>query len=64
MPTTKSRRFPQVDAELARRLALVFICIVSIVLLLLGSILEATSPYLVLVPTLLAAFQISRMRTH
>ncbi|MGU3358164.1 hypothetical protein ACLBWJ_12995 [Microbacterium sp. M4A5_1d] len=64
MATTRQRQFPKIDADLARRLAIVFICIVSIALLIVGSVVESTSPYLVLLPTVLAAFQISKMRTH
>jgi hypothetical protein len=63
MATTRSRRTLHLDAVLARRLAIVFVCLVSIVLLILGAVLESTSPYLVLLPTALAGYEISKMRS-
>lgn len=58
-----SHRHLRIDAQLARRLAIVFICVVSIVLLIIGAVVESTSPYLVLLPTLVAAFQLSKIRS-
>jgi hypothetical protein len=44
-----------------RRLAILFLCVVSIMLLTISTIVEHTSPFLVLIPTALGALMIARM---
>ncbi len=44
-----------------RRLAILFLCVVSIMLLTVSMIVEHTSPFLVLIPTALGALMIARM---
>lgn len=55
-PTTPDRRRAHY-----RDLAIIFVCVVSIALLIVGSVVEGTSPYLVAIPTLVAALTIARM---
>lgn len=44
-----------------RRLAILFLCVVSILLLTISMVVEHTSPFLVLIPTALGALMIARM---
>lgn len=60
--TTSTRRHRQTRRRPDyRRLAILFLCVVSIMLLTISMILEHTSPFLVLIPTALGALMIARM---
>lgn len=60
--TTSTRRLRQTRPRPDyRRLAILFLCVVSIVLLTISMIVERTSPALVLIPTALGAIMIARM---
>lgn len=60
--TTATRRHRQTRRSPDfRRLAILFLCVVSIMLLTVSMILEQTSPFLVLIPTALGALMIARM---
>jgi fatty acid desaturase len=52
----RTRRHPDY-----RRLAILFLCVVSITLLIVSAVVERTSPLLVLIPTAIGALVIARM---
>lgn len=59
--TRRQRRRSERRRPDYRRLAILFLCVVSIMLLTVSMIVEHTSPFLVLIPTALGALMIVRM---
>lgn len=57
------RRTTKTEPNRQVSLAVVFVCIVSIVMLITGAVVEGTPAVLVVFPTLVAALTIARMRS-